>query len=500
MKENTNKAIAYNSLILYVKMAISIVCGFLTTRFALQALGVVDYGLYAVLGSIISFIAIFNTIMVSSSNRFIAVALGKGDSEEVNNQFNVNFVIHIVIAVFAMLVAIPIGEWYIPRYVNYDGPLSNAMMVYVISVVCSIISFVSVPYNGLLMAKEKFIVFCVVDVVLHILRLVVAWLLVNHFDQKLLIYTVAMGASTAMPTFVYMLYCSRHYHEIVRFKLVRDRGMYKSVFNFSSWVAIGAVATVGKNQGAALIVNAFFNTIMNTAMGVASSINSYVSMFASNVVQPMQPQITKSYAAGDTKRTDELLVMSTKYTFLFVLLLGSFFLVEPEWLIELWLGKVPPYSAIFLKLFIIDNLILSLNTGVGNIIWADGKIALFQVVGSTLNILSVVAGYFVLSTGVEAYYLIVAYIGVSVVKFFAIQWVLRRTLNYDNGKLWKSSYIPSILIVILYVPCLFIAVDYHPILRLIVSFIYLTMLIWFIGFKKDERIQIFTFVKGKVKI
>ena len=417
-----------------------------------------------------------------------------------NKQFNVSFLIHVIIAVCAIFVAIPIGEWYIPRYVNYDGPLSNAMMVFVISVICSIISFVSVPYNGLLMAKEKFIVFSVVDVFKHILRLVIAWLLVNHFDQKLLIYTIAMGLSTAIPTLVYLVYCRSHYHNIVSFKLVRDRGIYKKVLNFSAWVTVGAVTHVARGQGAALIVNSFFSTIMNTAMGVASTVNQYVSSFAGNIVQPMQPQITKSYASGDTKRTDELLIMSTKYSFLFVLLLGSFFLVEPKWLLGLWLGKVPPYSTIFLILFVVNNLVESLNSGVGNIIWANGNIKLYQVIVSSLNLSAVVLGYFVLLNGAEAYYLLVAYIVVSIVKFFAIQWVLRRTLNYDNRKLWKYSYIPSIIIVMLFSPILFIAKDYHPIIRLIISFVYLIILIWFIGFNKHEQIQIFNFVKSKLKV
>lgn len=77
MQENTNKSLAINTVILYVRLAVTAICGLFTTRFALEALGVVDYGLFSVIGSIISFIAIINTIMVSTSNRFIAVAIGK---------------------------------------------------------------------------------------------------------------------------------------------------------------------------------------------------------------------------------------------------------------------------------------------------------------------------------------------------------------------------------------------------------------------------------------
>lgn len=487
MKENTNRAIAYNSIILYIKMAINTVCGLLSTRFALQALGVVDYGLYAVLGGIIGFISIFNTIMVLTSNRFIAVAIGKGDVIGINKQFNVNFVIHLAIALFALAIAYPIGFWYIPHFVNYAGDLSDAMMVYLISIAGSIISFVGVPYNGLLMAKEKFIVFSLIDMISHIVRLIITWMLVYYFDNKLFIYTVTMASLTALPTIVYITYCTRHYKEVVRIRFIRDKQMYKQVFGFSAWVTVGAVASVGRSQGAALIVNAFFDTVMNTAMGIGSAINGYVTNFAQNIKQPMAPQITKSYANGNNERTDELLTMSTKYTFLVTLLIGSIFLSAPDWIIELWLGSVPQFSSVFLVLFIVNNLVQSLNSGVGILIFASGKISLYQIINSLLNVLAIILGYIVLKLGNPAYYLCIAYICISVVNFFTIQMVLNRVVKYDNGKLWKNSFLPSLIVVALFVPSLFVLNFLPPIVRIVSVFSYLCLLEYFLGLSKKER-------------
>lgn len=358
-----------NSLVLYVRMAITSVCTLFTTRFGLQALGVVDYGLFSLLGGIIAFITIINNIMVATSNRYIAFAIGRGNIEEANKQFNVNLILHALIAVFVLIVAYPVGDWYIHRFVNYDGPISNAMMVYCISVAGCIISFLSVPYNGLLMAKEKFVVMSGLEVFLHIVKLIVTWFLIYYFSQKLLIYTLAFAIVHAAPTLFYSLYCSHFYPEIVRVRRIRDKNMYKSVFKFSAWIGVGSIAHAGKVHGAAIIVNTFFNTVMNSAMGVASSLNSFITLFALNIIQPMAPQITKSYAIGDKARTDELLVMSTKYCYLLTLLIGAVFLVAPEWIMSLWLKEVPPYATIFLVLFVIDNIVMSLNSGIQNIIF-----------------------------------------------------------------------------------------------------------------------------------
>ena len=496
MRENTNKAIAFNSLVLYAKMAITTICALLTTRFGLQALGVVDYGLYALLGGIISMITVINNIMVAASNRFIAFALGRGDIEKANIQFNVSLTIHFSVALFVLIIAYPLGYWYIHRFVNYDGPISNAMMVYCISILGAIISFVRIPFTGLLMAKERFLVFSGVDVFVHLVKLIITWLLLYHFSHKLLIYTLTFALLHAIPTFIYGVYCRWKYREIVRIRRVRDRSLYKEVIQFSGWVGLGSLASTGKVQGASMIVNAFFDTVMNSAMGVASNVNSYVTIFAHNITQPMAPQITKSYAVGNTNRTNELLVMSTKYSYLLTLLVGALFLAEPEWIMGLWLGKVPPYASTFLILFIIDSLVQSLNAGIQNIIFASGKIALYQSVSSILNVLAVIFGFFVLRLGAPAYYLTVAYIFVSIIRFFLIQWALHKTLNYDNRILWHQSYLPSLSVTILYIPALFIPDLAHPLLKLVITFLYLCLLEFFLGLSKKERAKFIGYLRS----
>ena len=207
MEENSKKTLVVNTVLLYSRLIITAICGLFATRFSLQALGVNDYGIFSVVGGIISFIAILNTIMVTSSNRFIAVEIGKGNIESINKQFNVNVIIHLFIAVVVLLFAYPIGWWYINHYVSYSGDLNNVFIVFNLSLLGSAISFLSVPYNGLLIAKEKFLVFCSVDVVSSVVRLVFSYLLIFYFQDKLITYTLVTTILTIYPTLVFFLYC-----------------------------------------------------------------------------------------------------------------------------------------------------------------------------------------------------------------------------------------------------------------------------------------------------
>ena len=494
-----NKKIAKNSLILYVRLFIVSVCSLFTTRYALQALGVDDFGLFSVVGSIIVFMAIINTMMVSTSTRFITVALGRGDIQDVNKQFNVNLIIHIAIAIITLLFAIPLGELYIHKFINYNGDIGNAIMVYRISLIAAVISFIGVPYNGLLMAKEKFIVFCSRDVFTAIAKLVVAILLVYYFENKLFVYALTLGIATAYPTLAFIIYCRKHYPKITKFKWVKDRKMYKEVFSFSVWIGYGAIASIGKQQGAALIINLFFNTVMNTALGIANTVNQLITMFSQNISRPIAPQITKSYAAGNMDRCYSLMVMTSKYSFLLMLFISAPFLVEPEWILGLWLGNVPNYTITFLTLMIIDALINTLNMGISEVINAKGDIKFYQISVNTTMLISIVGAYFVLKAGYPPYSLFIVYIIFNIIIFFVRQFVLNKTVNFNNMILLKGAYLPSLAVTALLSPWFFIKSTFTPLVTLILMYVFLFAVVIFVGLNPSERRFIKSFVLKKIK-
>lgn len=489
MKENTNKALVINSVVLYTRLIITSICGFLTTRYALMAIGVVDYGLFSVIGSIITFISIINTIMVSTSNRYIAVAIGKGDVNEANSLFNICFQLHAVIALLTLLIAFPIGYWYIGNILNYEGDIYNAYFIFTVSVTSSIFTFLIVPYQGLLTAKERFFIFSIPDIISNVLRLILAYLLLFYFENKVIVYASFLAISTLYPSIIYIYYCRKHFLNIVEFKLVKDNAKVREILSFSTWVGYGAVAYVGRAQGAALLVNAFFNTIMNTALGIANSINGIIGLFSKSISQPIDPQITKAYAAGDHQRANNLLVLSTKMTYLVIFIISVPFLVECEWILSLWLGDVPPYAVIFTLLLIVDTLIDSMNSGIKSIIFASGKIKLFQIIPSTLKLVAVFAAFLVLDNGTPPYYLLVTYIVFTIFTFFANQWILHKSLGYNNKLLINRSYLPSFCVTLGFVPFIFLVekLEWHPVCIIVISLLYSVCLIFIFGMSNNEK-------------
>lgn len=71
----TDRSIAQNTILLYIRLIVVIFVAFFTQRLVLKALGVEDYGIYNVVGGLIVVIGIINTGMIQASQRFLLLKL-----------------------------------------------------------------------------------------------------------------------------------------------------------------------------------------------------------------------------------------------------------------------------------------------------------------------------------------------------------------------------------------------------------------------------------------
>ena len=85
---DNNKRIAKNTLLLYVRMIFLLLISLFTSRVILQTLGVEDYGIYNVVGGVVTMFAFLNTAMAGSTQRFLNFDLAKNDITELNDTFN----------------------------------------------------------------------------------------------------------------------------------------------------------------------------------------------------------------------------------------------------------------------------------------------------------------------------------------------------------------------------------------------------------------------------
>lgn len=401
---NDNKRIAVNTIILYVKLLINIIVSFVSTRIVLDALGASDYGLYNVVGGTVAMLNILGTSMVATSYRYMTVELGKGEGGDPNRIYNTVLLIHFGLAILLLLVGETLGVFYVNNYLKVDpGKISDALFILHLSLLTTVFAVITVPMNGLIIAREKFLFTSIVESVSGIVKLILIVLLIYLDGNRLRIYAVFLAIVQLGSPVVYQIYCRITDPKIVKWNFNRNKTDYKGILGFAWWMLVGASAHMGKMQGAAIIINYFFGTILNAAFGIASQVSHAVGQFTSTIRQAAIPQIMKSQSFGNESRSLNLVYAISRYSYLIMNIMAIPLLLCMDDVLRMWLGNPPEFTMIFVNFMLINGMVSNLGAGFDAIIQATGKVRKNQIGYSIINLALLPIIYVLYKIGLPPY-------------------------------------------------------------------------------------------------
>lgn len=209
-----NKRIAKNTLLLYVRMLISILVSLYTSRVVLNTLGVEDYGIYNVVGGIIAMFTFLNASMSGATSRFLTYEIGHGDSQKLKDTFSSALIIHIGIAIVIFIIAETIGLWFLTnKLVIPEDRMFAAHIVYQFSILSMMINVTQVPYNAAIIAHEHMDVYAYVELLNVFLKLGIIYLLLISNIDKLILYGILVFIVSLLIAMIYRLYCIKKFNE-----------------------------------------------------------------------------------------------------------------------------------------------------------------------------------------------------------------------------------------------------------------------------------------------
>ena len=500
---NENKKIAFNSIIIFVRLCIVSFVGILSSRLVLDALGASDYGLYNVVGGIVTLLNIVNTAMLSTTYRFITFEIGKKGNGSPNRVFNTSLLIHAGFALFIIIIGWIVGDWYIYNYLQVgEGKLQDAIFVFHISILTTAITTVLVPYNGLVIAFEKFYVTALVDVGSNLLKISAIILFIYSPSNRIRIYSIIMMVCTVTSSISYLLYSYKCYYSIVRLKLNKQLVLYKEMASYAWWTLFGSVAIIGKDQGSKILINYFFGTIVNAAFAIANQVESFILTFARSLSNAAIPQITKNYSGGNLKRSIVLTSYISKYTFLLMALVAFPVLLDMDFLLNLWLKEVPKGTTTFCNLIVLNGLLGCLGEGIPALVNATGNIKTYQLIYQTFNFLGLPIAFIFLLAGFNEFSILIVYCSVTFLNSFVRIILLKRIFNFDVEKLITISYLKILYVSI---PCFLFYMFYNPscfslgghIIGFVCSELFLILIIVLLGTDSVEREKVRNLINKK---
>ena len=442
---NNNKRIAKNTFLLYIRTFFVMIISIYTSRVILQALGVEDYGVYNVVGGIVSMLAIVSNSVTAAISRFITYEIGSGNKERLHQVVATSKVVLYVLAGLVLVVTEIIGVWFLRTQMQIpDGREDAAMYVLQCSIVSFCVSLVAIPYNACVIAHEHMNAYAYISISLALLKLGICYILVISPTDKLVTYAILMMLSEVLFRGIYSFYC-HHYFEESKERVHFYKPVFREMFGFAGWSFFTSANSVLSTQGVNMLINVFYGVTFNAARGVANQVQSAMSQFVSSFVSAINPQITKSYAAGEIDDMYTLVCRGARFSYYLTLVMFVPLFFEAETILHIWLTIVPEKAVLFTRL----SLIYILMDGAGYTLYtanlATGRIKKYSLVLSSITFFIFPVTWIVYYCGgkVEtAYY-------VAIASNF-IYHVARMFLTQDNVGLrvktfFKSVYVPIAL-------------------------------------------------------
>lgn len=393
MVDKRNSTIAKNTLLLYFRQFIILVIGLFTSRVVLNTLGVEDYGIYNVVGGVVAMFGFITNALGSATSRFITFAAGKEDTDERNKTFGTILTIYYGIAVLILLLGETVGLWFVHKYLVIPPErFTAALWVYHFSVIAAVLNVLYIPYQSLIIAYEKMTAFAYISVLDAVLKLVIVYLLVITSFDKLIIYAFLILLVQSIDRFIYIIYCKKRFIES-KAKAVYVPQLFKEILVFSGWTLNGNLAVMCYTQGINILLNMFFGPVVNAARGIATQVQSITLQFVSGFQTAIYPQLTKSYAQGESQRFVDLLHVSCRYSYLLIYILALPFIIKSEYILTIWLKIVPDYTVPFLSLILIFSILRSITNPVNFAVQATGDIKKYQLIEGSMGLLILPIAY-----------------------------------------------------------------------------------------------------------
>lgn len=397
-----NKRIAKNTLLLYMRMLFMMAVNLFTSRVTLAALGITDYGIYNVVGGMVAMFSILSGSLSITISRYITFEVGKGNKERLNTIFSTSVSIQIFMALAVCLIAEIVGVWFLDnKMVIPPERLYAAHWVLQLSILTFAVNLISVPYNAVIIAHEKMSAFAYISILEVVLKLIIVYLLYVSLFDKLIVYAVLLACVAIVIRLVYGRYCNKHFEE-AHYRFSINRQLLRKMLGFIGWAFWGNGVVVLKDQGTNVLLNMFCGPAVNAARGVAMQVNTAVYSFVQNFMIAVNPQITKSYSAGDLSNMHKLIIRSAKFGYFILLIILMPVCANIDYVLDLWLVEVPEHTANFIVLILlyssIDCLVNPLCTGV----IAEGNIKPYEIAVTVFYSTNIILSYFCLKVGMMA--------------------------------------------------------------------------------------------------
>lgn len=490
---SNNKRIAKNTLLLYFRMLLLMVISLYTSRVILNALGVEDYGIYNVVGGVVTMFSMLSGSLTAAIQRFLNFELGTGNIEKLKKIFSSAITIQIGLVVIIVILAETLGLWFMnTKLVIPEDRIVAANWCYQFSILTFAVNLINVPYNAAIISHEKMSAFAYISILEALVKLLIAWTIVITHADRLIYFGGMLCFLAVILRIIYGWYCKKNFTECT-YHFICDFQLLKQMFGFAGWNFIGVSSFVLRDQGGNIIINLFFGPSVNAARAIAVKVNAVITGFVQNFMTALNPQITKSYANGEHDYMFKLIFQGARLSYYILLLLCLPLILNTHFILVIWLKLVPEHTDLFVQLTLIFTMCESISNPLITAMLATGRIRNYQIAVGGIQMMNLPLAYLCLKLGAAPESVLYVAILLSLCCLATRLWMLRGMIALKVGSYVREVFLNVIIVTILsaIVPSLICHYLEESIFKFVsvsvVAVLCTIIVVLFVGCAKNER-------------
>lgn len=404
-----NRRIVLNIAATYARNVFALVCAVFTSRWILQALGEVPYGLLGVVGSLFPFITFVNGILSMSVARFYAYSVGAERTaedrmkalEECRAWFSVSVTLHLVGPAIVLTAGWFLGSWAIEHWLSIPPErVSDCLFVFRLSCFSSFAGLALVPFMAMYAAKQEIATCTVFSLAGTICLVLFSGYMVTHPRDWMVpfaLFTCLSGLAFTLAMSIRAVFifpeCRLRPAEMLNRRRLRE------LFSFAGWGFIGPLAILLRTQGLMILVNRAFGPSANAALALARTTCEKSNTLAGTVKCSMAPAVVQACGAGDDARMHALVHRMCKFALLATLAIVLPLLLELDEVLRIWLVKPPMHLAGLAVCLVLEYIATVATSGYDTAVYAKGRIAAYQCVAGVVSLMTLPVAYIALRMG-----------------------------------------------------------------------------------------------------
>lgn len=391
------KRVAKNSVFMYIRLIVLMCISFYTSRLLLYMMGVEDYGVFSVVGSVASSFVALKSFFSESIQRFLNVAKGKkeGNIDEQISIFNLSIIIHIILAVLFVVVVEVVGFWLINNKLSIPfNRIDTAYYVFQMSILAIVLGIISIPYDALIIANEDMGFYAVISILDGTLKLLFVFILPIIGGDYLKNYSIFLVLIPLLTLVIQLFFCEKY--DECKYRLKYDKKTFHDIIVLSGWNFIGNISFSLVHEGINMLLNIFGGVRLNASRAIAYQIKNVTTQVSSSSMVAIRPYVMQQSAQKSVDYYfSDICEISRLSFFLGLAPIVPLFVYCPQ-LINVWLVEAPENVSLFTRLILVGLLIRSLHEPINIMHMSFGNIKRMILVEASIMLIFLLIIYLVL--------------------------------------------------------------------------------------------------------